>query len=487
MTTIASTTRRATPALGAMLRAGAVVAAAAGAWHATDGWSLEQRLVLTGLAAATLAWIATRVDDTRVALVAVAALVLAGAVPLAVVADALVDPTIWLLVGSCALAAGITASGLAERAAVALVGRARSVRGLWHRTTLALVLTTFAVPATSGRAALALPAFRAIAGALPAQHQRALSLLFPAVILLSAFASILGAGAHLVAASLVESATGTRISFAWWLLLGAPVALVTCLVATELVLVGWLSRADRALDVRAVAAAVREAGGRRTRALSAREVRALATLAAVVALWATEAAHGIHPAIVAMAAGAVSVLPLVGTTTPADAVRQMPWSLLVFLAATLALGTALVTSGAADRLAQASLGVLGDAHPTLVLVAIVVVSALAHLVVQSRTARATVLLPVVLVVALGAGINPVAAALASTAAAGFCLTLTSSAKPVAMFASVDGVQSFDRASLLALAAMTAPVVVGVTLLAAAWLWPALGVPLETPAALRGTR
>ncbi|MFC7430632.1 MULTISPECIES: SLC13 family permease [unclassified Agrococcus] len=487
MTSIATAALGTRASFGALLRGGAVVAAAVAAWHATDGWDIEQRLVLTALAGATLAWVVTRVDDTRVALVAVAVLALAGAVPPAVVGRSFVDPTIWLLVGSCALAAGVAASGLAQRAAIALVGGARSVRGLWHRTTIALVLTTFAVPATSGRAALALPVFRTIAGALPARHQRALSLLFPAVILLSAFASILGAGAHLVAASLVESATGTRISFAWWLLLGAPVALATCVVVTELVLVGWLSRADRALDVAAVAAAVRAADGTRRRTPSAPEVRALVTLVTVIALWATEAAHGIHPAIVAMVAGAITVLPIVGTTTPAHAARQVPWSLLVFLAATLALGTALVTSGAADRLAQASLGALGGAHPASVLLAIVVVSTLAHLVVQSRTARATVLLPVVLVVALGAGINPVAAALASTAAAGFCLTLTSSAKPVAMFASVAGVQSFDRASLLALAAMTAPVVVGTTLLAAAWLWPALGVPLETPAALRGTR
>lgn len=473
--------------VGRIARAAAVAAAGIGALAATPGWALDQRLVVGGLAAATVAWIATRVDDTVVALAAAIGLALAGAIPADALFGALGDPTIWLLVGSCMLAAGLTSSGVAERAAVALVGRARTVRGLWHRTTVALILTTFAVPATSGRAALAMPVFRSIALALPLAHQRALSLLFPAVILLSAFASILGAGAHLVAASLVEAATGTTISFLWWLLLGAPVAILTCVAATELVLLGWLTRAERAIPVAHVAAAVRDASHQHGRPLSAAATRALALLVLVVALWLTEPLHGIHPALVGMAAGVAAVLPVVGTTTPKEAFAAVPWSLLVFLAATLALGTALVTSGAADRIAQASLGALGGAHPALVLVAIVAASAAAHLVVQSRTARATVLLPVVLVVALGAGINPVSAALASTAAAGFCLTLTSSAKPVAMFASVPGVATFERASLLALAAATAPIVVGVVLLAAVWLWPALGVPLENPVAPRGTR
>ncbi|GAA2172674.1 SLC13 family permease [Agrococcus versicolor] len=469
------------------VRALAIAAAAIAALVATTGWERDQRLVVAAIAAATVAWVATRVDDAVVALAAIVALAVAGAVPADALFGSLGDPTIWLLVGSCMLAAGLSASGVAERAAIALIGRSRSVRGLWHRTTLALILTTFAVPATSGRAALAMPVFRTIASALPTAHQRALSLLFPAVILLSAFASILGAGAHLVAASLVEAATGTTISFLWWLLLGAPVAVLTCVATTELVLLGWLSRAQRAIDVAGVANAVRDAHPAERRSPAA--ARALALLALTIALWLTEPLHGIHPALVAIAAGVATVLPVVGSTTPKHAFAAVPWTLLVFLAATLALGTALVTSGAADRIASASLGALAGAHPAVVLTAIVVASAAAHLVVQSRTARATVLLPIVLVVALGAGINPVSAALASTAAAGFCLTLTSSAKPVAMFAAVPGIATFDRASLLALAAATGPLVVGITLLAAAWLWPALGVPLETPTTppLRGTR
>jgi len=469
----------------ALVRAGratALAGAALGMWFATPGWPTDQRIVVIALAAASAAWIATTIDDTVIALVAVTALALSGALPTADLFNALGHPTIWLLIGSCMIAAGLTASGVAERVALRVVAGSRSVRGLWYRMSIALILSTFAVPSTSGRAALALPIFRTLAGVMPRGHQVALSLLVPAVILLSAFGSILGAGAHLIAASLVEATTGTRMSFLWWLLLGAPVAVVSSFATCEVILLRFLSREDRRLDVTPVAAALAGAG-RRGR-FSAAELRSLATLGVVIALWLSEPLHGIDPALIALAGGVVAVVPGLGTVASKQAFAQVPWQLLLFLATTIALGSALVQTGAAQRIADATLGSLAGARPALVLVAIVVISAAAHLVVQSRSARATVLLPIVLSIAAGAGINPVSAALASTAAAGFCLTLTSSAKPVTMFSDVPGIATFDRPRLLALAGMTAPLVIGLVLLCAAWFWPLLGVPFLSPVGIR---
>jgi Glycerate kinase family/Citrate transporter len=152
-----------------------------------------------------------------------------------------------------------------------------------------------------------------------------------------------------------------------------------------------------------------------------------------VALWLTEPLHGLNPALVAIAGGVVAMLPVIGIMTPQRALDAVPWSLLLFLATTLAFGAALVGSGAADRITAAALGMLSGGSPVVTRVAVVAVSAAAHLFVQSPSARSTVLVPMVLVTATAVGLNPVAAALASTAVARFCLTLTSSAKPVAMF------------------------------------------------------
>ncbi len=90
-------------------------------------------------------------------------------------------------------------------------------------------------------------------------------------------------------------------------------------------------------------------------------------------------------------------------------------------------------------------------------------------------------MPLVVAAAVGAGVNPVTAALASTAAAGFCHTLPSSAKPVALFADVPDTPTYTPRDLLRLSAFLAPLTAALVLLFALAVWPLLGVPvlLET--------
>ncbi len=135
----------------------------------------------------------------------------------------------WLLICAFVLAAAVGRSRLAGRAAAFLVSGASSVRQLVHFTTAALVATAFAVPATSGRAALALPVFLALARVLADRARLVvmLALLFPTVILLSAVATLIGAGAHLITVSVLWESTGEEIGFARWLLLGLPLAIAS--------------------------------------------------------------------------------------------------------------------------------------------------------------------------------------------------------------------------------------------------------------------
>ncbi|WP_236641022.1 hypothetical protein [Glutamicibacter sp. HZAU] len=150
------------------------------------------------------------------------------------------------------------------------------------------------------------------------------------------------------------------------------------------------------------------------------------------------------------------------------------------MAATLTLGTALAGTGAADWLARRVLGPveqLGAAAAWVFTILVVVISAAAHLVIQSRSARSAVLIPLVVSLAPGVGVNAVAIALASTAAAGFCHTLTSSAKPVNLFSEIEGIETYRPADLLRLSAVLGPLMVLLVLAFAFWIWPAMGLPL----------
>ncbi|WP_160504594.1 SLC13 family permease [Streptomyces sp. BA2] len=442
------------------------------------GLSGDARVTLAVFALATCAWIGTPIDDTYIALGAGLALTATGVISSDTLFGTLGDETVWLLICAFVLAAAVARSGLAGRAAAFLVSGARGVRQLTHLTTAALVVTAFAVPATSGRAALALPVFLALAKVLADRKRLVvmLALLFPTVILLSAVATLIGAGAHLITVSVLWEATGERIGFTQWLLLGLPLAVASSHLAAEAVLLTTTRRADREGPVLITVEQLQEHSEQPVSGpWEPAETRCALLLATVVALWCSEPLHQVPPAVVALIGAVVASSPALGTVRLKDALKTVPWSLLLFMAATMAMGVALAESGAAKWLVG---GVPLDVSPWLFLAVVVAVSTAAHLVLQSRSARSSVLVPLVVAAAVGAGVNPVAAALASTAAAGFCHTLPASAKPVTLFADIPGTPTYTPRDLLRLSAVLAPLSAALVLLFAVALWPLLGVPVR---------
>ncbi|MEW1547184.1 SLC13 family permease [Streptomyces tsukubensis] len=437
----------------------------------------DARITLGVFAIATCAWIGTPIDDTYIALGAGLALTATGVITSDTLFGTLGDDTVWLLICAFVLAAAVARTGLAGRAAAFLVTGARTVRQLVHLTTAALVVTAFAVPATSGRAALALPVFIALAKALADRKRLVvmLALLFPTVILLSAVATLIGAGAHLITVSVLWEATGESIGFAEWLLIGLPLAIVSSHLAAEVVLFTTTKRADRTGPVHITAEEIQEhTEAPVTGPWSQAEARCALLLATVVALWCSEPLHRVPPAVVALIGAVVAASPALGTVRLKDALKTVPWSMLLFMAATMAMGVALADSGAAKWLVG---GVPLDVPAWAFLAVVVVVSTLAHLVLQSRSARSSVLVPLVVAAAVGAGVNPVAAALASTAAAGFCHTLPASAKPVTLYSDIPDIPTYTPRDLLRMSAVLAPMTAALVLLFAVAVWPLVGVPV----------
>ncbi|MFG3255924.1 SLC13 family permease [Streptomyces sp. NPDC048172] len=445
-----------------------------------QGLGGDARVTLAVFAVATCAWIGTPIDDTYIALGAGLALAATGVISSETLFGTLGDETVWLLICAFVLAAAVSRTGLAARAAAFLVSGARSVRQLTHLTTAALVVTAFAIPATSGRAALALPVFLALARVLRDRRRLVvmLALLFPTVILLSAVATLIGAGAHLITVSVLWESAGEHVGFAQWLLLGLPLAVASSHLAAEAVLLTTTRREDRRGPVRITIEDIQHhSESTVTGPLSQPEARAALLLCTVVALWCSEPVHGVSPALVALIGAVVAASPALGTVGLKDALKTVPWSLLLFMAATMAMGVALSASGAAKWLVSGLPG--GEAVPPWAfLAAVVLLSTGAHLLLQSRSARSSVLVPLVVAAAAGAGVNPVSAALASTAAAGFCHTLPASAKPVALFADIPDTPTYTPRDLLRLSAVLAPLTAALVLLFAVAVWPLLGVSVR---------
>lgn len=419
---------------------------------------------------AIVAWTVLGLDETPVALVAALALLAAGATTPQAFYAGLGDDFIWLMLGAFVLAAVLRGSGLAERVALRLVASCRSPRALMVRLTLLIAATAFVIPSTSGRAALLLPVFLILAGAMPGpRHVQALALLFPTVILLSACASLLGAGAHLVALDMLHRLGAPVPGYLGWTLLAAPFGLVTSLLACETILRVCLGPVERAAPL-ALPPAPREPLRPAQRAVAA------VTLLTVGA-WATSGLHGIPAPVVALlGALAATVRPWTGIDLK-SALKQVEWNLLLFMAATLVMGEALVASGAAADLSTALMGSLAlqALPPWAELGLAAMLALLSHLVVTSRTARATVLIPTVALPFAAAGLDLGLLVFLVVIGSGFCQTLTVSAKPVAVFAAHDGHTYYGTRELLRLSGLLLPLMWGLLMLWATVVWPAQGL------------
>lgn len=434
-----------------------------------DHWSLAARATLFVFGLAIIGWTALKLPDTPVALAAALALIAAGAAPPEALYDTLGHSLIWLLIAAFVMAAVLRKSGVAERVAFAALRRAGSVRSLFYGVTAVVFVTAFIMPSTSGRAALLLPVFLTIAELVKSERVvRALALLLPTSILLSASASMLGAGAHLVAAEFMSDLAGSPVTFLDWLLWGAPFALVTAFAATEIILRGFLRAEERAqrLDLQPLQST--------TAPQRKEKLVALLMLASVLG-WMSAGWHGIDIGMIAIAGALLMTTPAISGVALKDALKSVEWNLLLFLAATLMLGETLIASGAAKAVIG-GVGMPQGIHSGWLVVLATIIALLSHILITSRTARATVLIPTLALPLASAGLDAAAIIFLVTAASGFCQTFAVSAKPVALFAKLE-LETFSDRDLLRLAAMLLPMMLAASLAFAFFIWPRLGLSL----------
>ena len=433
----------------------------------------EARVALFGFAAATILWSTTKLNAAYVALGAVMFTILAGGAEQEALYRALESDVIWLMIGAFVLGGAMRKTGLAERLTGLVVNRARSVRGtLWMLTTVLLPLSFF-IPSTSGRAAVALPVFRSISEAAGDRKvTRALALLMPTVILVATISTLIGAGSHLIAVDLLNTISGQGVSFLQWALWGVPFGVaasyVSCWIITKLFL--DKDRLNRRLEM---------SSGNEGMPLSRAERGTLAVLVIMVALWLGEPLHGLEIAIVTMVGALVLTLPGVGVMRWKDGLGAVSWNLIVFVGASLALGRALIDSGAAEWIIKNlfdATGIRATESLLLVLLILAFISLTSHVYMTSHTARAVALVPPLLYLASSLDINPVAVMFIGTVGMDFCLTFPVSSKAILLFQEAeDG--AFETSDLLRLSAVLLPVHVVMIVIFYYGYWQWVGLSL----------
>ena len=434
-------------------------------WTLPADLGANARISLIVTVLALIGWVGTRISESLVALAAALSLVLTGAVPEERLYAALGSDLVWLLLAAFIIAAVLKEAGLADRMLSPLTASSPRFAVFAFTIAGAVAITAFLLPSTSGRAALLLPVFLALVPLLPDPRlAKAMSLLFPTVILLSAGGSLIGAGAHLLAVEAIAATGGPRLGYFDWLLLGGPLAGIASMAGVALILLLFVPR-----DLWRA----RVAPAPKTGPMSARQKRILVVVAALVGLWLTEAAHGLGMALVAVM-GALLLLtkPFCNKKTK-EVFRSVDVELLLYMAATMMIAQAMTQSGADRWLAAQAMALLPAAalsNGSAMIVAMSVIAVASHLAIASRSARAAVLIPAVAMPLAGLGHDSTMLILIAVMGTGFCQTLMASAKPVAIYGTREEA-GFSQSDLLRLALPLGAVKLALLIGFALFVWP----------------
>ena len=162
--------------------------------------------------------------------------------------------------------------------------------------------------------------------------------------------------------------------------------------------------------------------------ISVREKKALFIFLLTLFLWATgdyqEAWFGfeISTEQTAVLGMLLCLLPGIGVISWKEA--NIKWDLMIFSAGAYAVGNAVDDSGAASWLIGNLVEAIGldRMNPSLVAVILIFITVFSHMIFTSKTVRTTILIPAVITLAQGLGIDPVPLAL--VCAFGISTTIT---------------------------------------------------------------
>ncbi|MFK0387117.1 SLC13 family permease [Agrobacterium sp. NPDC090273] len=438
---------------------------------AIDGLTMSMRTTLFIFFSAIIGWTVLELPETSVALAGAVALAVVGAIPEDLVYRSLGNDIIWLLLSAFVIAAVLRHVGLIEQVTDRLMPKMRSIRSMFWTLTLLTFATAFVIPSTSARAAILMPVYLGLSSAIGnTRVSRALGLLFPTVILLSAGASLIGAGAHLVASGFLLRFNGTQPDFIGWLVLAGPFSLITCLIACAILLHVFMSKEERDMAPDASLSP-----GRPT-ALSRQQVAVAATVGGTVLMFSAQSFHGIDISLVAVVAALVLCTPNISGLTLKAALKNVEWNLLLFMAGTLVIGEALIETGTAQMLTDRLVSVFRQSMitaPVIIISFAVIIATFSHLVITSRTARATVLIPAFALPLSAFGVDPAVLVMVVTLASGFCQMTMVSAKPVVLFGGLEPA-AFTQGDLRKLGYLLVPPFMFLLILVATVLWPLQG-------------
>ena len=373
-----------------------------------EGLTEQGQRALAVMLLAVILWATEAIPVPVAGVGGVLLLVLVGAVPdIGPALYGFSQPVAYFLIGILTLGLAVHHSGLAERMATYLMrGAAGSPRLLYVQMLFSFAALTFALPSASTRGAIMVHVYEQVLEhwEIPKDHP-----LYKATMMAMGSLNRLGSTALLAGGITPVVASGLLGDFSWtqWFLLMSVPFYANLIVGGAVLFVFY--RAGFRLGDDAGAAPM--SLGR----ISPVEMRAGAIVVLTALLWFTDFAHGLHPAVPAMIAACLILLPRIGILTWGEFERNLGWSNFFIIATSLSLSHTLVTTGAAAWFSETLVGAVTQvsSSPMLVLLMLCVCFALLRFILPNIAGYLALVIPVTMAAAESLGLDPLVCGMAA--------------------------------------------------------------------------
>ncbi len=307
-----------------------------------------------------------------------------------------------LVAGALFIAAAMTLTGLDRRIALVTLSRiGTSTRRVMVGAIAVTILLSLVVPSATARSACVVPIMMGVIAAFGVDKRS--NIAAGVMIIVAQATSIWNVGIQTAAAQnlltvgFMDKMLGDRITWAEWLVAGAPWAIIMSVILVVLVLKMMPPEADAiAGGKEAVEAQLREMGP-----MTSAQKRLLAVSIGLLLFWATEGKlHRFDTTSVTYVGLVVLMLPRFGVMTWKEVQTRIPWGTVIVFGVGISLGTALLTTQAGQWLGNHVVAATGlDSLPTLWVFAILAAFLiLIHLGFASATALTAAMLPILIAV-----------------------------------------------------------------------------------------
>ncbi len=389
-------------------------------------------------------WITEAIPVPATALVPIVALPLLGILPAGQVTATYGDPVIFLFMGGFVLALAMERSELHRRVALNILARTGSrqdrVVGGFMVATMALGMWV----SNTATAVMMLPVALSVAALLGKDGEEgkrfslALLLAVAYAASIGGITTLIGSPPNAIVAGLMSQTYGYDITFARWMSVGIPVAIVMLflcwLLLTRLAI--KLPRTEVEGAHTLISEEVAKLG-----AWSSAEKRVAVVFVATAGAWVfrsvlAQILPGLTDATISIACAiALFVIPAGGKENGAlmdwETAKKLPWGVLLLFGGGLALASA-VTSTGLDRWIGYQLSYAATGLPLIAIVFLVVLVILFLTEFMSNTATAAAFVPLVAALAISVGENPLILAIPATFAAGMAFMLPVATPPNAL-------------------------------------------------------